>query len=735
MIRFGLRLTLAGGREAAVRLSIIGFAVALGVGMLLTALAGINGVNAQNDRYGWLNSGNVPAAADATDPLWWDLRIDTFSGLTLGRADVAATGPRSVVPPGLPRLPGPGEFYASPALTRLLDGTPAAQLADRFPGRRIGTIGPQALPSSDSLLAVVGYPPAELADRPAAVKVDRIATLEPVSCPDGCLAGIPTIGLQLVLGVVSVALIFPLLILIGTATRLAAARREQRFAAMRLVGATPRQVSVVSAVESTVSAVAGTLLGFGLFHLFRDTVAAVPLTGDPMFASDLSLGPLAILGVAVGVPLASALAARYALRRVQISPLGVTRRTRSGPPSAWRLIPLLLGVAELSFFLVGPEPGTSTGQILVFLPGILVIMVGLVIAGPWLTMAGARLLARRATRPATLIAARRLADDPRAGFRSVSGLVLALFVTSVAVGVMGSIVAHDRVAVRAGSPDTMSTLFRDEENAPTGDVVPAALTAVPGVRAAVTVRVAPAGLPKPSGAFFTPDALASCAEIARLGDAGRCAPGARVGWVFTGLTGPDEWHGDYPAAAVAPADLTKLKALSIVVGTDGSARAREGARTVIQNAYPMRWGPTTDAEWRTQSARVLDGWKQLANVVVVVSLVIAGGSLAVSAAGGLTERKRPFSLLRLTGVSLGTLRRVVALESVTPLLIAAAVALSAGLLAAHLFLRAQLHYSLTLPGLSFYAIVGAGLVASLAVIASTLPLLRRITGPEVARNE
>ena len=36
-------------------------------------------------------------------------------------------------------------------------------------------------------------------------------------------------------------------------------------------------------------------------------------------------------------------------------------------------------------------------------------------------------------RPGTLIAARRLADDPRTAFRAVSGLVLALFVTTVAV--------------------------------------------------------------------------------------------------------------------------------------------------------------------------------------------------------------------------------------------------------------------------------------------------------------
>ena len=61
------------------------------------------------------------------------------------------------------------------------------------------------------------------------------------------------------------------------------------------------------------------------------------------------------------------------------------------------------------------------------------IIVGLFIAGPWLTMAAARVMARWTSRPDTLIAARRLADDPKAAFRAVSGLVLALFISTVAV--------------------------------------------------------------------------------------------------------------------------------------------------------------------------------------------------------------------------------------------------------------------------------------------------------------
>ena len=49
------------------------------------------------------------------------------------------------------------------------------------------------------------------------------------------------------------------------------------------------------------------------------------------------------------------------------------------------MIPLLVGVAELAYF-VGRRPDTTNGQTAAYLPGIVLIMVGLVLAGPWLTM-------------------------------------------------------------------------------------------------------------------------------------------------------------------------------------------------------------------------------------------------------------------------------------------------------------------------------------------------------------
>jgi hypothetical protein len=152
-------------------------------------------------------------------------------------------------------------------------------------------------------------------------------------------------------------------------------------------------------------------------------------------------------------------------------------------------------------------------------------------------------------------------------------------------------------------------------------------------------------------------------------------------------------------------------------------------------AFPDAEPPSTIGDISADNAQLIAGWRQLAEVAIVASLVIAACSLAVSVAAGLIDRKRPFSLLRLTGTPLSVLERVVALEAALPLLLVAVAAAGTGLLAAHLFLRAQLSESLQLPGAAYYLTVAAGIGLALAIIAATLPLLRRITGPETARNE
>jgi hypothetical protein len=751
MIKLGLRLTFNGGREALSRLIIIALAVMVGVGMLLATVAGINAVNAQNARYAWLATGSVSSASHASaDPLWGMLSSDYFDGQTITRADLAPTGPTSPVPPGIPHLPGPGQFYASPAMSRLLAATPALQLGARYPGQQIGTIGAVALPAPDSLIIIVGHDPDQLSHVPGAVAVRSINTKPPSDCSDCSIGvGINANGIDLILGVVALALLFPLLIFVTSATRLSAARREQRFAAMRLIGATPRQIAVIAAVEAGVAAVCGMGAGFGLFYALRTEIAKISFTGAPFFPGDLSLNVADVLLIAIGVPVAAMLAARFALRRVQISPLGVSRRVTPKAPRAYRLIPLALGVIELSYFAprllrLGAHPRTGAEQVAVYLPGFLVVMAGLVIAGPWLTMVGSKAILRWTRRPAMLIAGRRLADNPQAGFRAISGLVLALFVTSVAVGVITTFVANR--GAPAGSQTAAGTLVKDFNNDRTASgrvgntsvpSIPASvladLNAIPGVEAVAVVHTDP-DVPQQDG-FFRPG-LVSCAQLAGISGVGRCTSRADVATVDGGLeSGFGRLQPTWPAADVPSNRLDSLSVQAVLVGTNGSTAAIEQARTILEAADPFQRPPNTINEFNADNSKQITEYQQLANVVILTSLPIAGCSLAASIAAGLSERRRPFSLLRLTGVPIAVLRRVVALESAVPLLIAAVVSIAMGFLAAQLFLRSQLGYTLRPPGIGYYLIVAAGLVVSLGIIASTLPLLARVTGPEVVRNE
>ena len=743
MIRLGLRLTLGSGRDAAMRVLVTAAAVALGVGLLLVALAGVNGLHAQSERGAWLDTSAQTLGRSNSDPLWWALTVDQFGSQEIDRVDVAATGSTSPVPPGISHLPGPGQYYASPALVRLLASTPPDQLAERFPGHLIGTIGAAALSSPNSLIVVIGRFARQLSRAPGAAEVRGIqSTLANCySCQSGVGSG-PVLQWVLVGG--AIALLLPVLILIATATRLSAARREERFAAMRLVGATPRQVSLIAAVEATVAAVAGVAVGFGLFFLFRPLLYSVPFTGAPLAQGDLSLQGVDVLLVMIGVPIAAVVSARLALRRVQRSPLGVTRRTSSTAPRMIRVVPLAAGVAVLAYFDAAGKPGSNGSQLLELVIGFVLIVVGLVLAGPWFTAVGSKFMAIRARRPATLIASRRLLDNPKAAFRFISGLVLALFVTSAIIGALSSIEAFNGSGGGAAGRDTLADLFcsYSTSNCPAALQVRSVpgqalskLRATQGVLAVTVIHQSPSK-EQQANSF----GIVACDQLAKTPAIGKCATGATVasiGYFLSNLLGHHSHASStvWPSAHQSLAQAERLSVDAVVVATNGSLGSVERARTSFERAFPFQ-GTAVEVEALDPStARLLAMVQDMTDVIIVASLIIAACSLAVSIAAGLGERKRPFSLLRLTGVPVRLLHRVVALESALPLLLVAAVSIAVGLTSAALFLSSQVGISFRIPGVGYWATVLIGLSASLAIIASTFPILTRITGPEVARNE
>jgi hypothetical protein len=280
----------------------------------------------------------------------------------------------------------------------------------------------------------------------------------------------------------------------------------------------------------------------------------------------------------------------------------------------------------------------------------------------------------------------------------------------------------------------------------------ARLRAIPGVQGVVVVR-ADSKLTIP-GTFHNlgtfpgnppiaiPAGVVSCAQLATVPALGRCPAGATAAaFPEDGFGGPVDARTSagitWPAVNVPASRLDSLGVDAINVGTNGSVPAVEQARTVLANtpAYSGLSAPSTIGDLIAQDDSTNNAYQQLANTVILVSLPIAGCTLAAAIAAGLADRKRPFSLLRLTGARLATLRRVVALESAVPLLAVAAVAIGTGFAASSEYASVAQHYPIVVPGAAYYLITAGGILAALGIIAATFPLLARITGPEVARNE
>ena len=327
------------------------------------------------------------------------------------------------------------------------------------------------------------------------------------------------------------------------------------------------------------------------------------------------------------------------------------------------MLPLLVGVAELAFF-VGRRPATTGGQIQAYGAGFVLAMAGLVIAGPWVTMLVSRVMARRTGRPAVLIAGRRLADNPRGSFRAVSGLIVALFIATASAGVITTIVAyHSDSTGGAAGRDILSEDFGGPDTGVAGprlghaspfDTLVRQLKSLQGVNAVTVIHGRPAAATGPD--VGPPPGLVACAELAQMPALGRCSPGVAVASIPPGFgSGGIAAGGTHSAngeAVLPPADVSadRLKVLpvqTLYVGTNGSSAAIERARTSLETAFPDLGSPSTLGEISPGASRLLAGWRQLADVAIIASLVIAACSLAVSVASGLVERKRPFSLLRL----------------------------------------------------------------------------------------
>ena len=224
-------------------------------------------------------------------------------------------------------------------------------------------------------------------------------------------------------------LTIPVLALAGQCARLGGPARDRRLAAVRLAGGTPRQAISLAAAETGTAALLGSLAGLGGYLVAR---VALDAPRGPWHVRPLPtdvLPPVVVLALVVlAVPVLAALAAALLLRRVVVTPLGVTRRARPQRPSRpWPVLLLVLGVVAFALS-VGLVHAQSAAYALVMLGlggGVAMVVLGLVLSARWASYTAGRLLHRFGRGPAALLAARRLTADPWQGSRVHAALLTA----------------------------------------------------------------------------------------------------------------------------------------------------------------------------------------------------------------------------------------------------------------------------------------------------------------------
>jgi hypothetical protein len=387
------------------------------------------------------------------------------------------------------------------------------------------------------------------------------------------------------------------------------------------------------------------------------------------------------------------------------------------------------------------------------------------------------------------LAARHLSDNPKAAYRSISGLVLAVFVGSV----ISVLVPAINAAQSPTSDNSLTNVLRVPYNnkGPAGGLPAADASALvhkiqsysgasvipiyanPGFIAFQQAQFAAGGGqivkngsgPGPIGQNVTPpnDSIVSCAAIKRLSVIGTCPPGATaVTFNSDSLLGGDNplyIYKSLPAvnssSPTISENLNTLDLAGLLVKTN-SSDTLERVRTYLTtyNASLAGGGGQDLTAWQmgelepetvgevaairnnddTNVGRVIDA-------VIVLTILTAGCSLAVTVGGSLVERKRPFTLLRLSGASLGTLCKVILLEAALPLVAASVFAAAIGLSIAIPVVKtllSSLEPNATYPvhpSPGYYLVLGIGLIVSLALVTATLPLLGRMTDPDNARFE
>jgi len=666
LVGLGIRLAVGGGRAAVIRLALMSFGFAVGMTMLFGALSVSPALRVYDERtnaqYGVAGAAHGHGS-DVTLRWWIDTR---FKGRPVTAVAVEPVGD-APLPPGLTRFPGPGEVFVSPALGSVLRGSEGPLLQPRIPGRIVGTIAQPGLLEPNELVAYLGASP-ELGLRHG--WAEAVRSFSPRRSSGG-----PVDATAIVLLCTAVtAVLLPIGLFVLTATRLSASTREARFAAVRLAGATQRQVRLLAAAESGIAALVAAVVGVPMFILARPVGVAIlsRVAGHGFFPSDFSPAIPAAVVVDIAVPVFAVGVAVLSMRRVVVSPLGIARRSKQTRRGwHWPAV-LAAGLSALILFTVvrkpllrlgSPLPGVIIGAVL------MVILVGLAGTAQWTGWIVASGIARLRPSPGILVGARRLEAEPTSAARVV--MSIAVLVALAAVG--------EAIFLTGGSSQSF-----------------------PGVTAMRPSEVA----------------VQSYLRVDRRADVWRSV--ANVPGVESIQVGPQ-----LPTGGTCGRDCVAI------AQTDGRPETVERIRNVV------KWDGDVETP-RELLASVgssePDRMVELLELALVLVLIVTAANLLVSTVDGMMERRRSLAVLSAIGVAPGTLRRSILVQVAVPLATSLVLGVPAGLAVTRLLFKiADQPVSLPVQPLLITAAAAGAMV--LLVTAAAFPWVRIVRRPELLRTE
>jgi hypothetical protein len=222
-----------------------------------------------------------------------------------------------------------------------------------------------------------------------------------------------------------VLLTVPLVSLGAAAARLSTRRRDDRLAALRLLGASGSATATLAVLEAAIVALEGAALGALLAFAAGPLVGLIPFRGEPLGTAGVILPAWEYAAIVAGIALIATISAALSLRRVIISPLGVALK-QSPPRVPW--LPALIAVAGilLAAFVMG-NLGAFGGVVAIIAAvgiALTITLFAIDVIGTWLVGALARGRAKRAQTPERLLAARAILESPRTAWRQVSGVAM-----------------------------------------------------------------------------------------------------------------------------------------------------------------------------------------------------------------------------------------------------------------------------------------------------------------------